>query len=209
MILEKEKRLQRGCAQVLLRLASQQDEKAGFQETRRNSAAGPQTLHKGFKWKHEQGRNLEAQSKHSANKCPSYGHHRRAGAQESQGSQGKETSLASPLSLQGPWGPGREVGLQGGIGAWEEIHRVPWGRCLEEGSQMSQTESRARGGHCGRVCTAFEDGKFTAGGEQAAEIKRECGGLWLCIGSIALNISFSSGGPNTCLRVCRTTDLQP
>ena len=148
----------------------------------------------------EQGRNLEAQSTHSANKCvPAMDTTEGQGLRNHSGSQGKETSLASQAGSElQRWDRSLGGDPQGSLGA------LP-GR----GSQMSQTESRARGGHCGRVCTAFEDGKFKSpGGEQAAEIKRECGGLWLCRASMPSLSHFPLGG-QICLHVCRTTDLQP
>ena len=77
--------------------------------------------HKGFKWKHE-----------SRQVCPSYGHHRRAGAQESQGKPGEIDQSGQPSQPPEALGPRQEVSCKGGIGAWEEIHRVSWGHCLEE-----------------------------------------------------------------------------
>lgn len=132
MIWRKRKRLQRGCAQVLLKAGFPAGWETGFQETWRNSAGRRHSdpLTRALEWKHvEQG-----EQKHRANTskqvCPSYGHHRRAGAQESQGKPGERNQSGQPpLSLQGPWGPGRKRVV------WIEPGRRSTGfpgKCLEE-----------------------------------------------------------------------------
>lgn len=135
MILEKEKRLQRGCAQVLFKAGSPAGWEMGFQETRRNGAgrrhSDPLTraLNGNMRVREEFGSTEHALSRQV---CPSYGHHRRAGAQESQGKPGEIDQSGQPSQPPEALGPRQEVSCKGGIGAWEEIHRVSWGHCLEE-----------------------------------------------------------------------------
>lgn len=107
----------------------------GFQETRRNGAgrrhSDPLTraLNGNMRVREEFGSTEHALSRQV---CPSYGHHRRAGAQESQGKPGEIDQSGQPSQPPEALGPRQEVSCKGGIGAWEEIHRVSWGHCLEE-----------------------------------------------------------------------------
>lgn len=120
--------------------------------------------HKGFKWKHESKGGIW---KHRAN------------TQQTSVSQlwtpqkGRGSGITGEARGKKPVWPALSASRGPGAQAGSELQR--WDRSLGgdpqgslgalpgRGSQMSQTESRARGGHCGRVCTAFEDGKFTWG----------------------------------------------
>lgn len=83
--------------------------------------------HKGFKWKYESKGGIWKSRACTGQVCPSYGHHRRAGAQKSQGKPGEIDQSGQPSQPPGALGSRQEVSCKGGIGVWEEIHRVPWG----------------------------------------------------------------------------------
>lgn len=148
------------------RLASQQDEKWGSSKPKgRVSVGDNRTYSQQLSmeiW--EQGRNLEVQSMCWANKCvQDMGTPEGHGLRSHRGSQGKEISLASPPSLQGPWSQGRK---------WAAALRQEPGRrsqgctegCLAEVHGWAREGGNARGGRCGRFCTALKDGKLKSPG---------------------------------------------
>lgn len=96
--------------------------------------------HKGFKWKYESKGGIWKSRACTEQVCPSHGHHRRAGAQESQGKPGERDQSGQPSQPPGALGSRQEVSCKGEIGVWEEIHRVPCGGLPGRGSQMTQTE---------------------------------------------------------------------
>ena len=85
----------------------------GFQETRRNGAgkrhSDPLTraLNGNMRAREEFGSTEHALSKQV---CPSYGHHRRAGAQESQGKPGEIDQSGQPSQPPEALGPRSEMG---------------------------------------------------------------------------------------------------
>ena len=125
-------RKRRGCREAVLksfsRLASSRmrngvsgnGKERCWQETLRPT-------HKGFKWKYESKGGIWKSRACTGQACPSYGHHRRAGAQKSQGKPGEIDQSGQPSQPPGALGSRQEVSCKGGIGVWEEIHRVPWG----------------------------------------------------------------------------------
>ena len=80
--------------------------------------------HKGFKWKHESKGGIWKHRAHTQQTSVS---------QLWTPQKGRGSGITGEARGKKPVWPARqEVSCKGGIGAWEEIHRVPWGRCLEE-----------------------------------------------------------------------------
>ena len=165
-------------------------------------------VHSGFKWKSEQGRNLEVQSMSWANKCVAdTGTLEGQGLQNHKGNQGRETGLARLPGLQGPWGPKQEMCCRAGVGAREELTGLRGGPSVR-GSRMSQRWREGKRGSLRKIQHSLPTKFKSPGGEQASTINRECGGLALQgPHQRSQNVFFFLDG-QTCLHVHRAITVE-
>lgn len=145
--LEKEKRLQRGCAQVRSRLASQQDEKRGSRKHEGTALAGDtQTHHKGFKWKHESKEEFGSGATLSANKCvPAMDTTEGQGLRITGEARGKKPVWPASSQPPGALGPRQEVSCK----RWDrslggDPQGSPWGAAWKRFTDEPDRESCKR-----------------------------------------------------------------